>query len=406
MNPDLKQLLKNGFISRKQYRELLSRPVRGGKPLLELLLARGFLDEKDKEDATSLLRRAYKHSLPTSTWENPQMQALKERVRHLASTSIPLLIWGEPGVGKSTLATFIHDISPHQEGPLITLSCPAPLPSKKTRSDSEMEERDRLCDFFCTAFQKGRDGSVQLKGVESLSLTGQRLLLQFIRERRLENRKKERWFDLRARLIFSCECDLQKEMEQNGFFPNLYHALSAGVLFIPPLRERRDEILPLAERFVQIIQHDEGIPCRLSDEKLIRIFQEYSWPGNLSELETCLHRMAILSADGNLRTIDLPHQLRRFASGIGTSEPENRTDANSSPGSVHSVPHHFPSLKEMEQRHIRRALELSEGNVLQAACLLKIHRNTLARKIEEMAISPTQFKGKRRKKAITRSELG
>lgn len=409
MSLDLKKLLKSGFISRKQYRELSAHPVRGGKRLLEILQARGFLDEADREDAASLLQRAKRQTPVTFFWESPQMLTLKERVHRLASSSVPLLIWGEPGVGKNALAAFIHEISPHQTGPLISLSCSTLTPSGSDRTKSEGEEADRLSDILSRTLQKGKEGTVQLKDLGALSQTGQLLLEQIIREKGVENRRKERWLEINARLILSCDRDPRKEMEQNNFLPNLYYTLSAGALYIPPLRDRRDEILPLSEHFVRNIQRDEGIPCRLEDQTLIQILQAYSWPGNIRELETCLQRMAILTDDGNLRIIDLPRQLRRFVSTARMPAPGETAMAAAEAGlasrkSGNSESYDFPSLKEMEQRHIKRALELSGGNVLQAACLLKIHRNTLARKIEEMEISPNQFKEKRRKKANTPRE--
>ena len=279
----------------------------------------------------------------------PSLGTLVVGARRAAASDAPILILGEPGCGRSTLARGLHAVSSRAQGPLIEVDISA-IPS--TLFESE------LFGYRAGAFtgaetgvagrvERAEGGSLLLDHVEDIPLAAQPKLLRVLAENRYSPLGgRERAADVRFLGIGSE--DLPTRVSQGGFRQDLFYRLEVVTLRLPPLRERMADLEPLIEFFLTDLQARFGKAPLLLSEAAREWMRDYSWPGNLRELRNVLERALITQSEGPL---DPPCPDRRGG------RPE--------------------SLHEMEKRQIMRALAYTRGHQGRAASLLGISRKTL-----------------------------
>jgi transcriptional regulator with PAS, ATPase and Fis domain len=278
-----------------------------------------------------------------------------------------VLITGESGVGKEVLARFIHDNSSRSKGEFVAVNCGA-LP--ETLLESELfghksgsftgAVRDRR-----GLFEQANGGTIFLDEIGEVSPALQVNLLRVLQEREIRRIGENQQRPIDVRVVAASNQDLEDEINKGSFRDDLYYRLRVVEIRIPPLRERPEDILPIARFIVKKLARKLKLPDLRFDADCIECLQRYPWPGNVRELENALERAAVLSEDGRVTMEGLPAcVVNGEASGLGSSF---------SPAL---------SMKDVEAAHIRTVLRHTDGNRSEAAKILGIGVTTLWRRLK------------------------
>jgi len=306
------------------------------------------------------------------------MRRVRRQARIAARGTAPVLLQGEDGVGKNPLARAIHNQSERAESPFITINCLA-LPHELMITEFLGYEGGAfswaLAEGRPSKFELADGGSLFLDKVEALSLEMQAALLQVIETGYVMRLGAVRPALVDVRIIAAASAELERQVAEGSFLPNLYHRFGAFVIQIPPLRERVEDLPLLIERFfARIAQRSDGATV-ITDETL-NILKRYPWPGNIRELENALERAVAASRDGVIRARDLPDGIRR-----GQALPPRAL-----------FPQPLLSLTEVEREAILQAGWACRGRMTAMAHQLGIGRTTLWRKMKSLHLTPQDFR--------------
>jgi DNA-binding NtrC family response regulator len=307
---------------------------------------------------------------------------LMKLVGRVAPTELPMLITGESGTGKEVVARAIHRRSRRSARPFIAVNCgaiPAELIESElfghVRGSFTGAERDRR-----GLWEEADGGTVFLDEITETTSTFQVKLLRALQEgeiRRVGSNQTQR---VDVRVIAASNRDVETEVSQGRFRQDLLYRLNAVTINLPPLRERPEDILPLAKRFAERVRPSDDTPIVFSRAAL-RLLEQYSWPGNIRELENAVVRAAAL-CDQTVRPEDLPERVR---SSSADAVAENFEEASAVAAS--SQPEQWLSLDEIERRYVTRVLQHTNGNKQAAARLLGIDRKTIERMVKRYNIN-------------------
>ena len=292
--------------------------------------------------------------------------ALGARVARFDSS---VLLVGETGVGKEVIARYIHDQSERRREKFVAVDCSA-LP--ETILESELfghkagsftgAVRDRK-----GLFEEGEGGTIFLDEIGEVPPPIQVKLLRVLQERKIRRVGENKERKVNVRVMAASNKDLKAAVREGSFRDDLYYRLRVVELEIPPLRERPEDILPLARFFVERLARKLDLPNLQLDASCIDVLQRHSWPGNVRELENALERAAVLSEVGRIIPGGLPPAVRR-------TEPEPND---------HGYSIRQP-LKAVENNHIRAVLRHTGGNRTEAAKILGIGATTLWRRLKDI----------------------
>ena len=300
---------------------------------------------------------------PSAHASGGTMRAIAATLEKLARVDTTVLITGESGVGKNVVARLVHHLSDRAEGPLVEINCagiPAPL--------LESELFGYEAGAFTGASHKGKEGHIALadKGtlfldeIGELPLRLQAKLLQVIQEKQIVKLGGVKPVSIDFRLVAATNQDLEALVEKKRFRSDLFFRLNVLPLRIPPLRERREEIVPLSLGILEEMNVKYGTAKTLS-EGVRRQFAAYSWPGNIRELRNVIERLVIVSADTVIETGELPeHLFRRPPPSAGNN---------------------LPAALEALERHMVLEAYKACGTTTGVAKALGISQPTAARKI-------------------------
>jgi two-component system response regulator HydG len=318
--------------------------------------------------------------------QSPEMEKLYRILSKVAFSTHPVLILGESGTGKELVARSIHFNGTNAAKPFIPVDCGSLVP---TLIESELFGHVKGAFTGADRAKEGLlatadGGTVFLDEIGELPLDLQSKLLRALQEKEVRPVGAMQARPISARVLAATNRDLATMVEQGRFRKDLYFRLNVVNLRIPPLRNRREDIAPLAMHFLERIQQETGVERVFSDETL-RMITEYDWPGNVRELENAIERACALSSGPILHMGDLPTQLQDFrmhrgtigAAGVSPGEAEV-TEA--SRGMI--VP-----IAEMEKQAILNTIQQLNGDKLMAARLLGIGKTTLYRKLKEYGIA-------------------
>jgi len=307
-------------------------------------------------------------------------------VGRVAATSLPVLITGESGTGKEVVARAIHRRSPRAEGSFVAVNCGA-VPSELI--ESEMfghvrgaftgAERDRR-----GLLQEADGGTILLDEITETTPAFQVKLLRALQEGEIRRVGSNHTISVDVRVIAATNRDVEREVREGRFRQDLFYRLNAVTLHLPPLRERREDVMPLARHFAERAVPGGG-PFSFSRDA-VRALVSYDWPGNIRELENAVVR-AVALCDRLVRPEDLPERVRNAAAAhdaalLQHADVEARAHDAESAAAPAAEEESLVSLSELEGRHIARVLQHTGGNKQAAARLLGIDRTTLQRMIK------------------------
>jgi len=313
-------------------------------------------------------RQAFVHTEVRS----PAYRRVLELADRVARYDTTVLITGETGTGKEVLARYIHQHSLRAKKPFVAINCAA-LPD--TLLESELfgytsgaftgASHDRV-----GLFEEAGGGTVLLDEIGDISANMQVKLLRALQEKEILRLGENRPRKIDIRVIATTNRDLSKAVAEGRFREDLYYRLSVFQVTIPPLRERTEDILPLARHFVESTAQKLGLRNLRLDAAALDYLLMYPWPGNVRELENTIERAAVLSTEGVIRPEHLPDAILRCKrQGPATREPKIGGDC---------------SLRDLEQAHILATLERMAGNRSATAKALGISPVTLWRRLKAM----------------------
>lgn len=331
---------------------------------------------KDERDS---LRRTVRgqYGFDSIIGHTTSMRKVFEQVRQVAKWNTTVLIRGETGTGKELIANAIHYNSPRARGSFVKLNC-ASLP--ETLLESELFGHEKGAFTGAMTQRKGRfeqadGGTLFLDEIGEVSSAFQAKLLRVLQEGELERVGGTRTIKIDVRVIAATHRDLESDVQAGKFREDLYYRLNVMPIFLPPLRERMEDIPSIARHLIEKIGGQQGRPLELTDSAM-RVLMHHDWPGNVRELENCLERAAVMSENG---TIDRDAVLL-------TGIEETVSISSSSP---RGIDFDDPNLDEREK--VIAALEQAGWVQAKAARLLGMTPRQIAYRIQILNIKVRQI---------------
>ncbi len=321
------------------------------------------------------LRARYKPS--NIIGNSKSMQAVFDMIAQVSRSEATVLIRGESGTGKELVAQAIHYNSPRASRPFIKVNCAA-LP--ETVIESELFGHEKGAFTGAISMRKGRfelanGGTIFLDEIGDLSPILQVKMLRVLQEKEFERVGGNETIRANVRIITATNRNLEQLLESNEFREDLYYRLNVFPIHIPPLRDRKSDILLLTDHFVEKYSEQNHSPIRRISTPAIDLLMNYHWPGNVRELENCIERAVLLSVDEVIHSHHLPPSLQSAES----------TDTVVT-GSLQE------SLDNLERELLMDALKSTKGNMAKAARLLKISERIMGLRVNKHAIEPRVFR--------------
>jgi len=315
-------------------------------------------------------------SLPGMIGTSPKMREIYRLARLVASRDTAVLIAGPTGTGKELVAHGIHQLSRRSQRPFVVVNCAA-IPESLLEAELFGFTRGAFTGAFQSHLGRihaAQGGTLLLDEVGEMPLSMQAKLLRFVQEGEVQRLGSADIFRVDVRLIASTNADLLQRVREKQFREDLYYRLAVFPLDLPPLRDRAEDILPVARYFLEIFCRQGAVPQKAFSPEAVNLLQEYFWPGNVRELQHRIERAFVLSeANEEIRAEDLAMPSRIALAPIPTS-----ASVASFPDVKELVP-----LAEIERRAVLDAVQETRGDKLAAARLLQIGKSTLYRKLKE-----------------------
>lgn len=318
--------------------------------------------------------------------ESVIMLKLLEQIETIAAYKLNVLVTGETGTGKELVARAIHQTSPRAKNEFVALNCAA-IPEnlledelfghvKGAFTGAQTDRKGR--------FEQADEGTLFLDEIGDMNLALQSKLLRVLQESEFERLGSSKTTKVDVRVVAATSADLEKKIADGSFRPDLYHRLNVVHLKVPALRDRPDDILPIAQGLLSNFCQNVGLPAKNIAEETRRALVSYNFPGNVRQLQNSMERAAVFSGIGGEILVEhLPEEIKVQANSLPVS---------SSAGSV--IPNSIPDegmdftgfVSQVERELLLQTLNKTGGNKMQAAKLLNMKRTTLVEKIKRLNI--------------------
>ncbi len=330
------------------------------------------------EEENVLLKQKVSHQFEL-TGSSQIINELKEMISIVAPTNAWILIMGENGTGKELVARSIHHLSHRSHKAIVEVNCAA-IPEELIESELFGHEKGA----FTGATEKKRgkfdmahEGTIFLDEVADMSLKAQAKILRILQEKKFERVGGNKLIDMDVRVLAATNKDLEIEMEAGRFRQDLYYRLHVIPLLVPTLRERKEDIRPLAERFQLDFALKEGRPKKVITADAINLLMQHDWPGNVRELKNIIERLIIMTPANEITANDVPFLNARVDNSEAPTEPPVPAAA-------------ADSLKDakmdFERQYIIKKLEENDGNISKTAEAIGLERSNLHKKLKSLKV--------------------
>jgi two-component system, NtrC family, response regulator AtoC len=300
--------------------------------------------------------------------QSSAMVGVYRTIAHVAPSIATVLVQGESGTGKELVARAIHAYGPRNSRSFVAVNCAA-IPENLLESELFGHEKGAFTGAVARKigrFERASGGTLFLDEIGDMSLVLQSKILRAIQEREVERVGGGEAIPVDVRLIAATNRDLKQMIAEGKFREDLYYRLAVVTIQLPQLNARGDDLILLTAHFLQEFGKLYGKRITAISDRAVTLLREHAWVGNVRELRNVIERAVLLCEGDALRSVDLPDDWSACA-----SRPET---AASGP---------LATLQEAEARHIAQVLAHTRGQIGEAAQILGVHRNTLARKIKE-----------------------
>lgn len=327
--------------------------------------------------------------------QSQKMRLVFDLIYKLCRVETTVLVRGENGTGKELVAKAIHYNSPRKSGPFIAVNCGA-LPENLVESEFFGHEKGAFTgatERKIGHFQQANNGTLFLDEIGELRPDMQVKFLRVLQEKKFFPVGSSREVKTNARIIAATNRNLEKMIQEGHFREDLFYRLNVMPIFLPPLRDRKDDIAALVQSFIRKFAktHPES-PIRDLSKTALEVLKQHRWPGNIRELENVIERAFIVETSPEIQPGSLPEG---FQTGLSTTpNKEATTPASSSP--AHGTFNlDYESFKESsEKEFVINALKANKGRINQTVAQANIPKNTLLRKIKKYGINVKEISGK------------
>jgi len=330
-----------------------------------------YIQSLERENQRLQQRLSQDAQLHNIIGKSDKIRSVLELIRTVAQSNCNVLIRGETGTGKEMVAEAIHYSGPRRSQPLIAVNCAA-IPEALMESELFGYEKGAFTDATGAKpgkFEMASGGTLFMDEIGDMSLTLQSKILRVIQSHSFERLGGSKSMKVDSRLIAATNRNLEELIAKESFREDLYYRLDVVSIHIPPLRERKEDIPLLVSHFLKKYNKIESKKVKGISSQALELLVNHNWPGNVRELENVIERALVLSQGDTFLAEDI--SLQAGEKSLPSKIPSSSTHA---------------SLAETEKRLIEKTLRTTQWNQSKAAKLLKIHRNTLQRKIRHFNI--------------------
>ncbi|MDX9785610.1 MAG: sigma 54-interacting transcriptional regulator [Desulfobacterales bacterium] len=306
-----------------------------------------------------------------------KMREVFEMIAQVSDSNATVLIRGESGTGKELVANAVHNNSPRAKYPFIKLNCAA-IPTNLIESELFGHEKGAFTGAIKQKpgkFELAHRGSIFLDEIGAIDLSVQVKLLRVLQEKEFERVGGQQPRKIDVRIIAATNKNLEEAVEEGGFRGDLYYRLNVFPIYLPPLRERKTDILLLAEYFLEKYAHENSKEIRRLSTPAIDMLMAYHWPGNVRELENCIERAVLVCNQGVIHSYHLP--------------PTLQTGSQSDTLPMLSL---ASAANNLEKEMIIDALKNCRGNITDAARMLRTTVRKLGYKLKKLGINYRQYR--------------
>lgn len=335
-----------------------------------ILMVKRLIELRELEDENIYLKQKIeeKYDFSGLIGKSDKMMEVFEKIKIVAPTDTTVLLTGESGTGKELVASAIHYNSPRKDEAFIKVSCAA-LP--ETLLEAELFGHEKGAFTGALKQKKGRfelahKGTLFLDEIGEITPAVQVKLLRVLQEREFERLGGTGTIEIDVRIICATQRDLKKEVQKGTFREDLYYRLNVVPIYLPPLRDRKEDILPLMDHFLSTFSRQMNKPVKDLSVEVKELLLKHDYPGNVRELENAVKRAITLCRDREIRPWDLPEDICKWCNeGLSVANKLNYSEPLSN------------ALSLFEKQYIVKVLEEAKGNKTLTAKILGISRKTL-----------------------------
>jgi len=350
--------------------DFISKPF---EPNELLIKARNALKNRQllEEVGTLKFELEKKYQFENMIGKSPKMQKVFGEIENVLNSEVTVLIQGESGTGKELVAKAVHYNGFRKDRPFVVVNCAA-IPETLLESELFGYERGAFTGALerkIGKFEKADGGTIFMDEIGEMPPATQAKLLRVLQEREIERLGGNDKIKVDVRIISATNKNLKEEVAAEKFREDLYYRVAVFPIYVPALREHREDIPLLIAHFLKVYNERAGKGVKSVSEKAMEVLMNYAWPGNIRELENVIERAVVLIKDSTIEPEHLPRELRAAALG----------KRGGGGGEI-------LSLDKLEENAVREAIAATAGNISQAAKKLGIGRATFYRKVKKYGI--------------------